>query len=243
MRTDRASHALRPILIEPGYSRHVASLIFHMGATVINCSASVSTPPPTFVPPGTGWITAEYSMLPGSSAQRIVRERSKTSGRTQEIQRLIGRSLRGIADLRELGPRAIQIDCDVLNADGGTRCASITAAYLVLAQTLNQLEAAGELTASKVLKSEVAAISVGIVEGQLLLDLQYSEDSQAEVDLNLIMTGEHHMIEVQGTAEGQPFSRDKLNAMLDLGTAGIQELIKRQRDFLQRHPLAIHRGQ
>lgn len=242
MRFDRAADALRPIVIEPGYSHHVASLIFRMGATVIHCSASVSSPPPKFVSEGSGWITAEYSMLPGSSAQRVDRERGKVGGRTQEIQRLIGRTIRGIADLRELGPRFIQIDCDVLNADGGTRCASICAAYLVLAQTLHQLESAGEITASKVLRSEVAAVSVGIVQDQLLLDLQYSEDSQAEVDLNLIMTGDQHLIEVQGTAEGRPFSREKLDAMIDLGATGIHSLVEHQRNFLRQHPLPIHQG-
>ncbi|TNE47031.1 MAG: ribonuclease PH [Deltaproteobacteria bacterium] len=242
MRTDRDANSLRPIKIEPGYAAHTASVIFHMGNTIVNCTASLSNQPPSFVDEGTGWITAEYAMLPGSTSHRVSRDRGrKISGRTMEIQRLIGRSLRGIADLSALGPRSIQIDCDILNADGGTRCASITAAYIVLAQTLNKLEAEGELTTSKVLRSEVAAVSLGLIDGQLLLDLQYTEDYLADVDLNLIMTGDGSIIEVQGTAEGKPFSRDNLNAMMDLGTQGIEELVRRQREYLEAHPTPSRR--
>lgn len=237
MRTDRDANSLRPIKIEPGYSIHTASVIFHAGNTIVNCTASLSDKPPSFVEEGSGWVTAEYAMLPGSTSHRVSRDRGrKISGRTMEIQRLIGRSLRGIIDLKALGPRSIQIDCDILNADGGTRCASITAAYIVLAQTLNKLETAGELKTSDVLRSEVAAVSLGLIDGQLLLDLQYTEDYLADVDLNLIMTGDGNIIEVQGTAEGKPFSRDNLNAMMDLGTQGIEELVRLQRAYLEAHP-------
>ncbi len=241
MRTQRAANAFRPVKIEPGFSQHNASVVFHMGNTIVNCTASVSDRPPSFVPEGEGWITAEYAMLPGSTNSRVSRDRGrKISGRTMEIQRLIGRSLRGVADFKALGPRSIQLDCDILNADGGTRCASITASYIVLHQTLNKLEAAGELKVSDVLRSEVAALSVGIVENQLLLDLQYTEDYQAEVDLNLIMTGDQQIIEVQGTAEGKAFSREQLNQMVDLGAQGIADLIEITRKYLKEHPLPGH---
>lgn len=241
MRTERAANELRPIKIEPGFSRHNASVVFHIGNTIVNCTASVSDRPPSFVPEGEGWITAEYAMLPGSTTSRVSRDRGrKISGRTMEIQRLIGRSLRGVANFAALGPRSIQIDCDILNADGGTRCASITAAYIVLHQTLAKLEAQGELKASDVMRSEVAAVSVGFVEGQLLLDLQYTEDHKAEVDLNLIMTGDQKIIEVQGTAEGKVFTQEQLNQMIEVGSQGVAKLVEQTRKYLQTNPLPTH---
>jgi ribonuclease PH len=182
---------------------------------------------------GRGWVTAEYSMLPRATAERTPREvsRGRPSGRTQEIQRLIGRSLRAVTDLSKLGERTITIDCDVLLADAGTRCASITAGYLALAAALGRLQETG-IVKQGVLTDTVAAVSVGIVGGEPVLDLSYEEDAGAEVDCNVVMTGGGALVEVQGTAEGEPFSRAALDALLDLAESGIKQLTQVQRDAL-----------
>jgi ribonuclease PH len=182
---------------------------------------------------GKGWVTGEYSMLPRATEERTPREVSKgrPSGRTQEIQRLIGRSLRAVTDLRRLGERTIVVDCDVLVADAGTRCASITAGYIALALAVRRLEQEGVAKAG-VLVDSVAAVSVGVVGGAPVLDLTYEEDAHAEVDCNVVMTGSGALVEVQGTAEGEPFSREELNALLDLAESGISELTKVQRDIV-----------
>ncbi|MGH2525268.1 MAG: ribonuclease PH, partial [Actinomycetota bacterium] len=182
---------------------------------------------------GKGWVTGEYSMLPRATEERTPREVSKgrPSGRTQEIQRLIGRSLRAVTDLRRLGERTILVDCDVLVADAGTRCASITAGYIALALAVRRLENDGVAKAG-VLVDSVAAVSVGVVGGSPVLDLTYEEDAHAEVDCNVVMTGSGSLVEVQGTAEGEPFSREELNALLDLAESGISQLTKVQRDIV-----------
>jgi ribonuclease PH len=182
---------------------------------------------------GKGWVTGEYSMLPRATEERTPREVSKgrPSGRTQEIQRLIGRSLRAVTDLRRLGERTIVVDCDVLVADAGTRCASITAGYIALALAVRRLEQEGVAKAG-VLVDSVAAVSVGVVGGAPVLDLTYEEDAHAEVDCNVVMTGSGALVEVQGTAEGEPFSREELNALLDLAESGISQLTKVQRDIV-----------
>lgn len=234
MRANRAPDEVRSIQIHPGYAHHGSSVIFHMGNTIVHCSASVEEKVPMFVQEGNGWITAEYSMLPSSTNSRARRERGgKLGGRTMEIQRLIGRSLRGHSDLKALGPRAIYLDCDVLRADGGTRCASICGAYLALSLALRTLEKKNQLKAKNVIKSEVAAISLGIVKGQLLLDLQYTEDVRADVDMNLVMTGDGRLIEIQGTAEQEPFTPAQLQEMLALGQKGITDIIQKMQAFLE----------
>ena len=184
---------------------------------------------------GKGWVTAEYSMLPRATTERSPREvnKGRPSGRTQEIQRLIGRSLRAITDLKRLGERTITIDCDVLVADAGTRCASITAGYIALAMAIARLEAQGVVKPGA-LRDPVAAVSVGVVSGRPVLDLSYEEDAGAEVDANIVMTGTGSLVEVQGTAEGEPFTRAELDALLDLATAGIERLIAFQRQTLER---------
>lgn len=235
MRTERAVHAMRTIEIEPGYSPYAASVVYKIGKTIVHCSAIVNEQVPGFVEEGSGWVTAEYSMLPGATQTRVRRDRRKVGGRTLEIQRLIGRSLRSVVDLKALGSRSIYIDCDVLSADGGTRCASISGAYIALHLLLQRLESEGKVEVSKVLTNELAAISVGIVDEQLLLDLEYIEDSRAEVDFNLVMTSDGRFVEIQGTAEREPFSRQQLNGLLELGEQGIQELIEKARTFIKGH--------
>lgn len=204
------------------------------GKTRVLCAASVEDRQPGFLR-GTanGWVTAEYSMLPRATLTRSRREveRGRPGGRTQEIQRLIGRSLRGIVSLELLGPRTITVDCDVLQADGGTRTASITGAYVALSLATSRLKASGAV-AAEVLKSQVAAVSAGIVGGTPLLDLCYEEDSTAEVDFNVVMTGDDAFVEVQGTAEHKPYSRQGMNDLLDLGRTGILELFQLQREAL-----------
>ena len=207
-----------------------------MGKTRVLAAASYEPKVPRFlVGSGQGWVTAEYAMLPRSTAVRTQREvqAGRPSGRTQEIQRLVGRSLRSIAALDRMGECTIWIDCDVLQADGGTRTASITAGYLALAQAVSRLSDAGSLKGD-VLVDSVAAVSVGIVGEELLLDLCYEEDSRAEVDFNVVMTGAGGLVEVQGTAEGTPFSRSQLDALMDLASEGIAELTGFQRDVLSR---------
>ena len=231
----RTADALRPIDVELGYQDWAeGSVLFSQGRTKVLVAASVEDDAPRWMRgSGRGWVTAEYSMLPRATTERSAREvtKGRPSGRTQEIQRLIGRSLRAVTDLRRLGERTIMIDCDVLLADAGTRCASITAGYLALAIAVRQLEGTGVVKPG-VLVDTVAAVSVGVVGGQAVLDLSYEEDAGAEVDCNVVMTGSGALVEVQGTAEGEPFSRADLDALLDLATAGIGELTTFQRSTL-----------
>ncbi len=227
-RTDgREANQLRPVSIERGYLKFAeGSVLIGMGDTKIVCTATVEPRVPPFLQgTGKGWMTAEYAMLPRSCKRRVSRESSagRVGGRTHEIQRLIGRSLRAVYDLSSLGERTVYIDCDVLQADGGTRTASITGAYVAVHDTLSVLVAEGLLPKVPVLDA-VAAVSVGIVDGTPCLDLNYEEDSRAEVDMNVIMTGEGRFVEVQGTAEASAYSRTELDAMLDLAAKGILEL-------------------
>src|SRR4051812_47080108 len=232
-RTDgRAANELRPVKIRPGYLPYAeGSVLIEMGETRVVCSASVEERLPPFLRnSGQGWITAEYSMLPRATQQRTPREigRGGPSGRTHEIQRLIGRSLRAAADMKLLGERTITLDCDVLQADGGTRTAAITGAYVAFALASNRLLSVGKIPRS-IITNEVAAISVGIVENTPLLDLKYDEDSRAEVDMNVVCTGDGRFIEVQGTAEGLPFTREQMDNLLDLARKGISQLVVLQR--------------
>ena len=218
--------------ISPGYLEHPeGSVLIEAGRTRVICAASVEDRVPPFLRnTGKGWVTAEYGMLPRSTSTRTQRESTagKVGGRTQEIQRLIGRSLRSVTDLAALGERTIWIDCDVIQADGGTRTASITGAFVALALALETLKNRGLLKQIP-LSDSVAAISVGIVDGEPLLDLAYDDDSRAQVDMNIVKTGDGRFIEVQGTAEGQPFGRDALTTLLDLADLGIRQLIEKQR--------------
>lgn len=223
----------RTVEIRPGFSPSGASILFQMGNTIVQCAATVEERVPPFVAEGEGWLTAEYAMLPAATHSRGRRERSKLNKRAVEIQRLIGRSLRAAVNLDKLGPRSITLDCDVLSADGGTRCASISGAYIALVLLLRQLEARGEVVVSDVLRDEVAAVSVGLVDGLAILDLEYVEDSQAEVDLNLVMTGRGGLIEIQGTAEKEPFTRDHLQRFLEIGETGIQSILQAGRAYLE----------
>lgn len=219
---------MRPVRITRGYTEMTpGSVLIEMGRTRVLCTVSLSDDvPPWLRGSGTGWVTAEYSMLPGSSADRIKRS-SIDGGRTKEIQRLIGRSLRAAVDVHAMGPMTAQVDCDVLQADGGTRTASITGAWIALADAFDAWVAAGRIEASPMIRN-VAAVSVGVLDGVALLDLDYVEDVAVDVDANVVMTGEGDLIEVQGTAEGAPFSRGLLDQMLDFATSGIAELISIQ---------------
>ncbi|TAG00834.1 MAG: ribonuclease PH [Betaproteobacteria bacterium] len=225
--SNRAPDQLRAIKITPHFTVHAeGSVLIECGSTRVLCNASVeNNVPPHKRGSGEGWVTAEYGMLPRSTHTRMRREAAsgKQSGRTQEIQRLIGRSLRAVVDLKKLGERQITLDCDVLQADGGTRCASITGAYVALAIACNKLVAAGLLTESPLVDS-VAAVSVGIFESTPVLDLDYDEDSNCETDMNVVMTGAGGFVEVQGTAEGKPFSRAEMDALLALAADGIKAL-------------------
>ncbi len=232
---DRAAGELRPIMWELGFQEWAAgSVLLSMGRTRVLCSASVSEEAPRWLR-GTnrGWVTGEYSMLPASTSERSPREvnKGRPGGRTQEIQRLIGRSLRAITDLGRLGERTITVDCDVLQADAGTRTASITGGYVALALAIRGLQERA-VVPGDVLRDSVAAVSVGIVDGRPVLDLCYEEDAGADVDCNVVMTGTGKLVEVQGTAEGEPFARGDLDAMLDLASAGIQRLTEIQLDAL-----------
>ena len=233
--SDRAANALRPVSIQRAYTRHAeGSVLIAFGDTQVLCTASVEDKvPPHKRGSGEGWVTAEYGMLPRSTHTRSDREaaRGKQSGRTQEIQRLIGRSLRCIVDLAVLGERTITIDCDVIQADGGTRTAAITGAYVALHDAVGWLIAQGKLAASPI-RDAVAAISVGIVQGTPLLDLEYIEDSACDTDMNVVMTGSGGFVELQGTAEGAAFSRAEMDALLGLADKGIRELIAAQRRAL-----------
>ena len=225
--SERKLDQLRAIKITPHFTAHAeGSVLIECGLTRVLCTASVENGVPGHKKgSGEGWVTAEYGMLPRSTHTRSRREAAsgKQSGRTQEIQRLIGRSLRAIIDLKKLGERQITLDCDVLQADGGTRCASITGAYVALAIACNKLVAAGTLPVTP-LTDSVAAVSVGIYENHAVLDLDYDEDSNCETDMNVVMTGSGGFVEVQGTAEGKSFSRDEMNTLLDLAAAGLKTL-------------------
>ena len=224
---NRAPDSLRPVTITRGYTKHAeGSVLIEFGDTKVLCTASVlDKVPPHKKGSGEGWVTAEYGMLPRSTHTRSDREaaRGKQAGRTQEIQRLIGRALRSVVDLSQLGERTIQIDCDVIQADGGTRTASITGAYVALADAVAWLHAQGKITQSPIIDS-VAAISVGVVGGVPMLDLDYNEDSNCDTDMNVVMTGKGGFVEIQGTAEGVPFSSEELNALLALAQKGIAQL-------------------
>jgi ribonuclease PH len=235
-RTDgRKQNQLRTLKITPSYIKTAdGSVLIEMGDTKVICTAKLEERVPPFLrSSGKGWITAEYGMLPGSSQQRIGREssRGKVGGRTHEIQRLIGRSLRAIADLKLLGERTIWIDCDVIQADGGTRTASITGAYVAVAEAVKSWLDKGKLLQTPI-KDAVAAVSIGIVEGRILLDLCYIEDSTADVDMNFVMTGSGKFIEVQGTAESAPFTRKQMERMAEIAQDGIKELLKAQKQAI-----------
>ena len=227
----RAADQLRPVRITRHYTMHAeGSVLIEFGHTKVLCTASVEERvPPHKKGSGEGWVTAEYGMLPRATHTRSDREaaRGKQSGRTQEIQRLIGRSLRAVFDLKALGERTITLDCDVLQADGGTRTAAITGAFVAAQDAVSTLLAAGKLAASPI-TGQVAAISVGIVEGTPLLDLEYTEDSACDTDMNVVMTGAGHYIEVQGTAEGVAFSRREMDTLLALAEQGVRELVQLQ---------------
>jgi ribonuclease PH len=241
MRADgRQPDQLRPITFERDFTVQAAgSVLVSFGGTRVLCTASVDENVPRWMKgKGKGWVTAEYSMLPGASAERIGREaaKGKQSGRTQEIQRLIGRSLRSVCDMVALGERQVIVDCDVLQADGGTRTASICGGYVALHDALTRLVLAGSIKANP-LTTECAAISVGVVGGTPMLDLPYVEDSTAETDMNVVMTGAGGFVEVQGTAEGAPFSRAELDALLGLAEQGIAEIVALQRQVLATPPV------
>ncbi len=238
MRIDgRENDALRQVQIIRNFTKHAeGSVLVEFGDTRVICTASVEESVPPFLRgKGTGWVTAEYSMLPRSTHTRSSREaaKGKQSGRTLEIQRLIGRSLRAVTDLAALGERSITLDCDVIQADGGTRTASITGAYVALHDALTNLQSRGVISQIP-LKEAVAAVSVGIIGGEALLDLNYPEDSAAEVDMNFVMTASDRFVEVQGTAETEPFTIGQMDAMRCLATKGIQNLFTIQREALGR---------
>ncbi len=240
MRIDgRAVDELRPIDFVRDFTEMAGgSVLVSFGRTRVLCTASVSPDVPRWMRgKGRGWVTAEYSMLPGSSPERVNREaaRGRQSGRTQEIQRLIGRSLRSVIDAARLGERQVVCDCDVLQADGGTRTAAISGAYIALHDALSRLLARGEMDQHPIIEA-CAAVSVGIIDGRPSLDLPYEEDVAAEVDMNVVMTESGRFVEVQGTAEGQPFSRDHLDTLLDLAGTGIKQIIARQNQLLADPP-------
>ncbi|NHC08324.1 ribonuclease PH [Azonexus fungiphilus] len=233
--SQRQPDQLRTVRITRNFTRHAeGSVLIEMGDTRVLCTASVEESLPPFLRgKGQGWVTAEYGMLPRATHTRSSREaaKGKQTGRTQEIQRLIGRSLRAVTDLKALGERQITLDCDVLQADGGTRCASITGAWIALYEACEKLVQAGKLAANPV-KDHVAAISVGIYEGSAVLDLDYPEDSNCDTDMNVIMTGKGGIVEVQGTAEGEPFTREQMNVLMDLAQMGIRQLVAEQQSAL-----------
>lgn len=235
MRSDgRLGDELRPVKLTRNYIVHPAgSVLIEMGLTKVICTAVIEEKVPSFLKgTGSGWVTAEYGMLPGSTGQRKQRNTKGIDGRSQEIQRLIGRSLRAVVDLTKLGERTIWIDCDVIQADGGTRTASITGAYVALKDAIGFLVKEGQLSASPIMTS-VAAVSVGVVDGEVMLDLCYEEDSKAHVDMNLVMTGEGEFIEIQGTGEERPFTKTQMLEMMTVGEKGILELVRLQEDVLK----------
>lgn len=229
-RTERANDGLRPVQITRGYTEMTpGSVLIEMGRTRVLCTVSLDDDvPPWMKKSGSGWVTAEYSMLPGASPQRV-RRSSVNGGRTKEIQRLIGRSLRAAVDMQAMGPLTARIDCDVLQADGGTRTASITGAWIALADAFDVWVADGKMESSPI-KANIAAISVGVIDGVPMLDLEYVEDVSADVDANVVMTGDGRLIEVQGTAEGEPYTREQLDTMLDYASAGVDELVRMQNE-------------
>jgi ribonuclease PH len=233
--SQRAHDQLRNVEIIRRYTKHAeGSVLIKFGDTHVLCTASVEEKVPGFLKgKGQGWVTAEYGMLPRSTGSRMDREaaKGKQSGRTQEIQRLIGRSLRGIIDLNKLGERSIHLDCDVIQADGGTRTASITGAYVALHDAITSLLVSGKLSENP-LKQAIAAISVGVHQGIPVLDLDYIEDSDCDTDMNVVMTEDGGFVEIQGTAEGTPFDRQAMDRMLDLAHAGIKQLIQKQKQAL-----------
>jgi ribonuclease PH len=232
---DRAPDALRPVQLTRGYTKHAeGSVLIAFGDTKVLCTASVEERvPPHKKGSGEGWVTAEYGMLPRATHTRSAREaaKGKQTGRTQEIQRLIGRSLRSVFDLKKLGERTITIDCDVLQADGGTRTAAITGAFVAAQDAVAMLLAQGLITETPI-RDHVAAISVGLLDGAALLDLEYVEDSACDTDMNVVMTGSGGFVEVQGTAEGTPFSRAEMDTLIGLADKGIRELVALQRQAL-----------
>lgn len=233
---NRSPDQMRPVNIVPDFiSTAEGSALIEIGNTRVICTASIEESVPNWMRNrGKGWITCEYGMLPRATLTRTAREaaRGRQGGRTFEIQRLIGRSLRAVVDLEELGERTLWIDCDVIQADGGTRTASITGAFIALGLAMQKLVDAGTLTAAP-LRDYVAATSIGIVDGNVMLDLAYEEDSRAEVDMNVVMTGSNRLVEVQATAEQHPFSDEQLREMMDLARAGISDLIVRQKNILK----------
>ena len=226
---------MRPAKINTGVLKYAeGSVLIHTGDTQVLCAASIRNEVPRFLEnTGSGWVTAEYALLPRSTRERVKRESAegRLQGRTQEIQRLIGRSLRAVMDLNALGERTIVLDCDVIQADGGTRTASVTGAFTALVQALRLLRERGELTASPI-REAVAAVSVGVVDDEVLLDLDYEEDHRAQTDLNLVMTSSGAFVEIQGTAEKKPFDAQALDRMLELGTKGIRALMQIQLEAL-----------
>ena len=243
MRTDgRKMAQLRPIKITPSYIKTAdGSVLIEIGDTKVICTAKLEDRVPPFLRnSGKGWITAEYGMLPGSSSVRIGREssRGKVGGRTHEIQRLIGRSLRAIADLRSLGEKTIWIDCDVIQADGGTRTASITGAYVALVEAVRNWLSRGMIGIDPI-RDAVAAVSIGIIDGKICLDLCYEEDSKADVDMNFVMTGAGKFIEVQGTAEASPFTRKQMERMAEIAQIAIKELLKAQKKVIGSLPVSV----
>ncbi len=235
--SQRAADQIREIRITRNYIRHAeGSVLIEAGETRVICTASIEESVPSFLKgKNRGWLTAEYGMLPRSTGTRMQREASsgKQSGRTHEIQRLIGRSLRAVTNLELLGERTIRLDCDVIQADGGTRTASISGAFVALADAVSSLAASGKIRTSPI-QDHVAAISVGIFQGTPVLDLDYLEDSECDTDMNVVMTGSGGLVEVQGTAEGVPFSRRELDAMVDLASSGISKIVEMQRAVLAR---------
>lgn len=235
-RVGRAADELRPVRITPNFTKYAeGSCLIEMGETKVICTASVEDRVPLFLRnTNRGWVTAEYAMLPRATDQRTTRESSKggPSGRTQEIQRLIGRSLRAVAAMNKLGERTVTVDCDVIQADGGTRTAAVTGGFVALALALKRLQDDGKLSVLP-LSDHVAAISVGIVGGTALLDLEYAEDSRADVDMNIVKTGAGLFIEVQGTAESGPFSGEQMATMMELAGAGIEKLVAAQADVFE----------
>jgi len=229
MQRDRAADELRPVKITRGFTEMTpGSVLIEMGRTRVLCTVSIETDVPRWLrDQGVGWVTAEYSMLPGSSPQRISRS-SISGGRTKEIQRLVGRALRGVVDFRAMGEMTARIDCDVLQADGGTRTASITGAWVALADAFDACVAKGTLERSPLI-GQLGAISVGVVDGEVLLDLAYEEDVAAEVDCNVVMVSDGRLVEIQGTAETNPFTRDQLDTMIDYAAKGIDRLFEYQR--------------
>ena len=229
--SQRSNNQLRTVEIIRHYTKHAeGSVLVKFGDTHVLCTASVEEKVPGFLKgKNQGWVTAEYGMLPRSTGSRMDREaaKGKQSGRTQEIQRLIGRSLRAIIDLEKLGERSVHIDCDVIQADGGTRTASITGAYVALHDAISTLLKSGKITENP-LKQAIAAISVGVYKGTPVLDLDYIEDSDCDTDMNVVMTADGGFVEIQGTAEGEPFAREAMNVMLDLAASGINELLTKQ---------------